>query len=398
MAKKKAEPKQPKQKKNRIDLAKVATDLKSVLKEDHVVVLDDASLKESLPHISTGAFALDYLIGGRENKHGVRPCPGIPKGRMTMVYGNPGAGKTTIALQTCAVICGEGGTAIYVDWENEVDPTYASSLGVPISDKSRFLLVQPDTLEAGLIFMSTMAKEGVDLIVMDSIGAAVPKAQFEKQDGETMAIGLNARMWSTYLPKFKKVVKKYNTTVLAISQLRSKIGGMTGFGGPQAEPQGGKAWKFYNSLQIMLKVVGTEKGKVWNPIQGKYVESVIGSKVRAKLDKCKISSSLKNEIDFFLLSGSGVDNTRTVIELGISTGVIKKKGAWFYWQGPEGEVRSQGLPAFIDAVEDHIDSIFSSVRPYLSDPANREDTAKEVVEDDDSLAEDDLSNLLDELG
>lgn len=108
---------------------------------------------------------------------------------------------------------------------------------------------------------------------------------------------------------------------------------------------------------------------------------------------------MKNEIDFFLLSGSGVDNTRTVIELGISTGVIKKKGAWFSWQGPDGEIRSQGLPAFIDAVEDHIDAIFSTVRPYLSDPANREDTAKDEEEVfDDDLADDDLNDLLDELG
>jgi recombination protein RecA len=147
----------------------------------------------------------------------------------------------------------------------------------------------------------------------------------------------------------------------------------------------------------MLKVIGSEKGKVWNPIQGKYVDSVIGSKVRAKLDKCKVSSSLKNEIDFFLISGSGVDNSRTVIELGISTGVIKKKGAWFSWQGPEGEIRSQGLPAFINAVEDHIDSIFASVRPYLSDPALREESAEEEVVDD--LDDDeDLNSMLEDLG
>ena len=375
--------------KPKFDMSKVADDLAKVLKEDHSVELDESVISQSIPHISTGSIALDYLIGGRENDKGVRPCPGIPRSRITMIYGNPGAGKTTIALQTCAQACANGGTALYVDWENEVEPKYASKLGVPIGDRSKFLLVQPDTLESGLVYMTKMAQAGVDLIIMDSIGAAVPKKVFEANEGDVVPIGINARAWSTYLPKFKKVVSKYGTAVIGISQLRANIGGM-GYG-PSAEPQGGKAWRYFNSLQIMLKVVGSEKGKVWNAIDGKYVESVVGSKVRAKLDKCKVSSSLKNEIDFFLMSGSGVDNTRTIIDLAINTGVISKKGAWFSWNGPDGEIRGQGLANFIDQVEDHIDAIFSDVKPFLSDPSSREDVESPLDADiDEDMDIDDL--------
>lgn len=387
--------------KKKIDLSKVAGELATMLKEDHVVELDESSLKETIPHISTGSIALDYLIGGRENQYGVRPCPGIPKGRMTMIYGMPGAGKTTIALQTCATICGNGGTAVYIDWENEVEPKYAAALGVPVYDKNSFLLVQPDTMEAGLTYMAKMAAAGVDLIVMDSIGAAVPKAVFEKADGETIPIGINARMWSVYLPKFKRVVAKYNTAVIAISQLRDSISTGPGYGGPPTSPQGGKAWKFYNSLQIMLKVIGSEKGKVWNAIQGKYVESVVGSKVQAKLDKCKVSSSLKNEIEFYLMSGVGVDNARTIVELGSNTGVIKKKGAWYYWNGPDGEIRGQGLPNFLEQITPHLDAVFNEVKPFLSEPKKEGDTAdsadfieEEGEEDEGDMDIDDLLNDL----
>lgn len=382
--------------KKKTDLKAAAKAVAGALKEDHVVTLNPDSLNQSLPHISTGSVALDYLIGGKENGQGVRPCPGIPKGRITNLYGLAGAGKTTIALQTAAQICAEGGTCVYIDWEHEVDHRYASILGVPVTDGSQFMLIQPDTLEAGLRYIFTMADAGVDLIVIDSVGAAVPKAFFENNDGGSMAVGLTARMWSQYLPKIKSKIADTETAVIGISQLRESIGGMS-FAGPKKIPQGGKAWSFYSTLQIMLRVVGKEKGKEWDGMQGKAVETVLGTAVRAKLDKCKVSDSAHKEVDFYLMSGEGVDNVRTVLELGIKTGVVKKGGAWYSWQSGEGEIRGQGLNNFKELLTDaHVSEIFAQVKPYLADPKNKsegddapslEELANMVEEDDDLLGD-----------
>jgi recombination protein RecA len=384
------------------NLSKIASALKASLKEDFVVQLDDSSVNATTPHISTGSVALDYLIGGKENERGVKPCPGLPRGRITNIYGNAGAGKTTIALQTASQVCKEGGTVLYIDWENEVEPKYAQALGVPVTDKDKFMLVQPDTLETGLKYMAVSAKEGVDLIVIDSVGAAVPQAMFEKQDGETqMAVGANARVWSVYLPKLKGLIAKHNTCVIGISQLREAIGGMTSFTGPKTTPQGGKAWQYYSSLQIKLSVVQKEKGKVWDAIQSKTIETVTGSVVRAHLDKCKVSDSVHHEVDFFLMSGKGVDNERTIIDLAINSGIISKKGAWFSWQTPSGEIRSQGLAQFRDqlaTMDNGLTILFNQVKPFLSKDKSADGVPATPKADGKSIASANLDDLFDGVG
>jgi recombination protein RecA len=170
------------------------------------------------------------------------------------------------------------------------------------------------------------------------------------------------------------------------------------FAGPKKIPQGGKAWTFYSTLQIMLRVVGKEKGKQWDGMQGKVVETVLGTAVRAKLDKCKVSDSAHKEVDFYLMSGEGVDNVRTVLELGVKTGVVSKKGSWFSWTGSEGEVRGQGLNSFKDMLtDDHVSQIFAQVKPFLADPKKAKSEEAPSLEDLANLGGDEDDDLLGDL-
>jgi recombination protein RecA len=353
-----------------VDLVSVLKEAEKGQKDSSLVELDIDSLSQSMPHISTGSVALDYLIGGKENAMGVRPCPGIPRGRITNIYGLAGAGKTTIALQTAATICADGGTCVYIDWENEVEPRYAQMLGVPVTDKSKFMLLQPETLESGFKLMVKFASAGVDLIVVDSVGAGVSEDQHKKDAGDQMRVGLLASKWSQFLPLFKRVIADSKTACIGISQLRETIGGMGGFGsGPTRKPQGGQAWTYYSTLKIMLRVVGKDKGKEWDGLQNKMIETVRGNVVRATLDKCKVSDSYKHEADFYLMNGIGVDNERTVLELAITTGIVKKGGAWYTWADPTSgqEYKGQGMDGFRNLLpEDWLSAMFTQVKPFLA--------------------------------
>lgn len=366
-----------------VDLSAILGEAEKGQKETALVELNPDSLSASMPHISTGSVALDYLIGGRENAKGVRPCPGIPRGRITNLYGIAGAGKTTIALQTAASACVEaGGTCVYIDFENEVEPRYAEKLGVPITDKSKFMLLQPETLEQGMKLMVKFAKAGVDLIVIDSVGAGVPEKFLADPSGQQQ-IGLSAQRWSQFLPIFKKVISDTGTAVIGISQLREKMGGMGGYGAQTKDAQGGNSWKFYSSLRIMLKVIGKEKGKRWDGLQNKMVDSVNGTIARAILDKCKVSDSYKHEADFYLMNGVGVDNERTILELAIKTNVVNKSGAWYSWIDPTNnqEIKGQGLEGFRNLLPEHwLSTMFGQVKTFLSDKTT--DSYEDASEDE----------------
>jgi recombination protein RecA len=361
---------EPKKGLSALDRARGA--LKKTLQVDHSVPLSDGLLKTSLAHITSGSVTLDYLIGGRPNQYGVPPCPGWPRGRISNLYGNSGAGKTTVALTTAARVCEAGGTVCYIDWENEVDPRYAAALGVPIHDPSKFDLEQPETLEDGMKIMVQMASEGVDLIVVDSVGAAVPADLYhrdQKEEGNQMRPGLVAQKWSQFLPKYKSILTKSGTTVIGVSQLRKTLSTMSG-GGPDSAPQGGEAWKFYSAVRMMLRVLQKEKTKKFNGISGKIEEMVTGAIVIAKLDKCKVSDSVHQEQKFYLNSGTGIDNARSVLDLAVSYGIIAKSGAWFEWSGcPKGSARAQGADAMKKIIlEDpaYLPLLFNQVVPKLS--------------------------------
>jgi len=341
--------------------------------EDPTVQLDTSLLKESIPHITTGSFVIDFLIGGELNAHGIAPCPGWPRGRIENLYGTPGAGKTTLALTSCAGVCAKGGTAGYIDWEHEVEPRYAATLGVPIGDASKFVLYQPDTLEEGQKIMVTLAAEGVDLVVLDSVGAAVPNSYFTQDladEEKEQRVGHVARIWSRFVPKFKGIISKSGTSVIAISQLRKAIN-KTGHG-PDTDAQGGEAWKFYSSIRMGLRVLQKESIKARNPLTQEIIDKVIGTKVRARLDKCKVSDSVHSELDFYLRSGRGIDNARTVLEIAIALNVVVKGGAWYSWTMPNGtEIRGQGLDKFRQGMANipgSVDTLFSVTIPKLTIP------------------------------
>ena len=354
-------------------LTKAMDGLKKTLPhiEDEVVArLDTKTLREPSPHIPTGSLVIDYLIGGVPNRYGVRPCPGIPRGKIMNLYGEAGAGKTTLALTAAASTCALGGTVAYIDWENEVEPRYAEVLGVPVTDSTKFLLLQPSTLEEGFKIMWAMAQSGVDLIVVDSVGAGVPQDWFKSDEkGEQGRVGMVAAKWSKFLPEVKVVAKRSNTAILGISQLRSKIS--TGMSrGPTTQAQGGKAWTFYSCTRMMLRVFGKEKEKVFNHLTGKAVEQVTGTKVKAKLDKCKVSGAFGHEQEFYLKSGYGIDDERTIIEIAIAYNIVKKGGAWYSWTAPDGTlVKGQGMAGFRNLLgerDNAFHEIFSQIEPHLS--------------------------------
>lgn len=352
---------------------------------------NEDAMKESRPHLPSGSLIIDYLIGGRLNRFGIRPCPGFPRKGLVNLYGQESSGKTTVALTVAGMTCAMGGTVCYIDWEHAVDVSYAKSLGVPIDNPEAFILAQPESLEKGMSILWTMAKAGADLIVIDSIGAGVPEEILKQsiaQKGEMGRIGLNAAKWSRILPELKSVINQSGTCVIGISQLRKKIG-MTGYGeGSDTQAQGGEAWKFWSEVRIGLKRVASEKGKEYNPLTHKVEEALVGQTVRCRIDKCKISASQGKAAEFYIRFGDGIDDLRSVIEVSTAHGIVKKGGAWLSYERPGGVIiKGCGVDDFKEKVketEGAWDELYLAVVKALSEKPGK------IVMD---VPEDDLSDL-----
>jgi recombination protein RecA len=265
--------------------------------------------------ISTGSIALDAALG----------VGGLPRGRVVEVYGPESSGKTTIALQAIAQAQKAGGQTLFIDAEHALDPTYARRLGV---DTDNLYIAQPDYGEQALEITSMMVSSyGVDLVVIDSVAALVPKAELEGEMGDSF-MGLHARLMSQALRKLTGMVARTNTCLLFINQVREKIGVM--FGNPETTT-GGRALKFYSTIRLDVRRVG--------PI--KDGETVTGSRIKVKVVKNKVASPFR-EVELELIHGEGVSIEGELLDLGVANQLVEKSGSWYSFGGARiGQGREQ---------------------------------------------------------
>ena len=267
------------------------------LGEDHVPTVENS--------VSTGCLSLDVALG----------VGGVPRGRIIEIYGPESSGKTTLALHIVAEAQKAGGYAAYIDAEHAVDPEYSKNLGV---NTEELLISQPDTGEQALEICETLVRSGaVDVIVIDSVAALVPRAELEGDMGDTH-VGLQARLMSQALRKLTGTVSRSNTTVIFINQIREKIGVM--FGNPETTP-GGRALKFYSSIRMEIRRITSLKDG----------GEMVGSRVRVKVVKNKVAPPFK-QTEFDIMYGQGISYEGDVLDLAVSGDIVEKTGAWYSFE------------------------------------------------------------------
>tara|TARA_B100000586_G_scaffold185214_1_gene136034 strand:- start:9 stop:1028 length:1020 start_codon:yes stop_codon:yes gene_type:complete len=278
---------------------------------------------EKIPAIPTGSLGLDVALG----------IGGLPKGRVVEIYGPESSGKTTLTLEVIAQCQKMGGTAAFIDAEHALDPIYAEKLGVNVGE---LLISQPDTGEQALEVTDIMVHSGgVDVLVIDSVAALVPKAEIEGEMGDSH-IGLQARLMSQALRKITGSVQKSKTLVIFINQIRHKIGVM--FGSPETT-SGGNALKFYSSVRLDIRRIGTVKDG----------DEVVGNETRVKVVKNKVSPPFK-QAEFQIIYNKGINRLGELIDLSVEAEIIEKSGAWYSY---EGERIGQGKANCVEFLEDN---------------------------------------------
>ena len=321
-----------------------------------IMRMGEGAQAEGVKVISTGSIALDLAIG----------IGGIPKGRIIEIFGPESSGKTTLTLHVLAESQKEGGVAAFIDAEHAFDPVYASKIGVNLED---LLVSQPDTGEQALEIVETLVRSGgVDVIVVDSVAALVPRAEIEGEMGDSH-MGLQARLMSQALRKLTGAINKSNATVIFINQLRMKIGVM--FGNPETTT-GGQALKFYSSLRLDIRRVSTIK----------VGEKEVGNHVKVKVVKNKMAPPFK-VAEFDITYGEGISREGSLLDVGVEVGVVDKSGSWLSYGG---EKIGQGREAAKEYLKAHADISKKIEREIMAKMKN--EGAPIVIGADDDAVED----------
>ncbi len=345
-------------KENLNKLKSVISNIEKSYGKGSIMMLGKKDIDTNIDVYSTGSLGLDIALG----------IGGLPKGRVVEVYGPESSGKTTLTLHIIAEAQKMGGTCAFIDAEHALDPGYAKKLGVNIDE---LLISQPDTGEQALEISDTLVKsEGIDLLVIDSVAALVPRAELEGEMGDSLP-GLQARLMSQALRKLTSSISKTNTMVVFINQLRMKIGVM--FGSPEVTT-GGNALKFYSSVRLDIRRIGAIKDK----------DNIIGNQTRVKVVKNKMAPPFKM-VEFDIMYGEGISKIGEIIDLGVQADIIDKSGAWYSYKdekiGQGRENTKQFLkdnPDMLDEIEGRIRSNSDTVEELMIDPPPP--TIEETVE------------------
>jgi recombination protein RecA len=315
-----------------------------------VMRLGDANASYEVDAISTGSLGLDIALG----------IGGLPRGRVVEIYGPESSGKTTLTLQVIAEAQRLGGTAAFVDAEHALDPTYAEKLGVNLTD---LLVSQPDTGEQALEITDMLVRSGaIDVVVVDSVAALTPKAEIEGEMGDSH-MGLQARLMSQALRKLTGNIKRSNTIVIFINQIRMKIGVM--FGNPETTT-GGNALKFYASVRLDIRRIGAVKNG----------DEVVGNQTRVKVVKNKVAPPFR-EAEFEIMYGAGISRNGEIIDMGVLHGLIEKSGSWYAYNGERIGQGKENAKSFLEQRPEIAKEIERQLRQKLL-PAKRGDAAKAV--------------------
>ena len=314
-----------------------------------IMRLGEGEVIEDIQVVSTGSLGLDIALG----------VGGLPRGRVVEIYGPESSGKTTLTLQVIAEMQKVGGTAAFIDAEHALDIQYAQKLGVNLQD---LLISQPDTGEQALEIVDALVRSGsIDLIVIDSVAALTPKAELEGEMGDSLP-GLQARLMSQALRKLTGTIKKTNTMVIFINQIRMKIGVM--FGNPETTT-GGNALKFYASVRLDIRRTGNiKKG-----------EEVIGSETKVKVVKNKVAPPFKTA-EFDILYGEGISREGEIIDMGVEARILDKSGAWYAYNGEKIGQGKDNAREFLRENADVAREIENKVRESMGIPLQGAQTAE----------------------